>query len=103
MTAKDIVICTNDKIIAQELVENFTENHEDFFPVSNYPKDIELGTSRLYLSNGETIIASFLIEEKGLREWRGKEKKVLLLKKFSGKQENLKNDRCAAMGGFRYF
>ena len=99
---KDIVICTNEKTILEELAENFDKNHEDFFPVSNYPKDIELGTSRLYLSNGEKITASFLIKEKTTREWRGKEKKVLVLEKFSGKQEDVTNTRCAAMGGFRY-
>jgi len=99
---KDIVICTNEKTILEELAENFDENHEDFFPVSNYPKDIEVGKSRLYLSNGEKITASFLIKEETTREWQGKEKKVLLLKKFSGKQEDVTNTRCAAMGGFRY-
>lgn len=99
---KDIVICTNIKTLGEEAKENFDPNHEDFWPVANYPKDIQKGKSRLYLSANGKILASFLIRDKAEREWRGKKKKVLLLEKESGRIENIDNPICAAMGGFRY-
>ena len=99
---KDIVICTQLDTILEEIKENFDPNWEDFFPVSNYPKDIKYGESRMYLSSEGKIIASFLIKDKAEREWKGKTKKVLLLEKESARKECVNNDRCAAMGGFRY-
>lgn len=99
------MICTNIDTIREEVKENFDPNHEDFWPVSNYPKKIEYGKSRLYLSINGKPIASFLIKGKAEKEWKGKIKKVLLLAKNSAKMEDTLNtvaQACAAMGGFRY-
>jgi len=100
---KDIVICTNIDTIKDEIIENFDPEHEDFWPVANYPKDIEVGKSRLHLSANGEFVVSFLIKDKAEREWKGEQKKVLLLEKRSAKLEDfIINDQCAAMGGYRY-
>ena len=100
---RDIFISTKRENIENELLENMDPDFEDFWPVSNWPKDMIEGESRLYLTVGQEKVASFIIEGKDEREWRGRMKKVLLLKKESGRREEGKIAKPAApMGGYRY-
>lgn len=99
-----IVVCTKKETIEQEIKENKDPNHEDYWPVSNFPTRQKFipGESRLFLSDGEDLHASFLIEGVGEREWQGKTKKVVLLKKDSVQKAEGKVIACAIKGGFRY-
>lgn len=100
---RDIFVSTKRETIEEEMKENMDPNHEDFRPVSTYPRDITERVSRLYLTVGQEKVASFIIEEKGEREWQGRKKKVLLLKKESARRGN--GDikiKPAPHGGYRY-
>ncbi len=101
---KNIFISTKREFIEEEMKENLDNDYEDFWPVGKYPKDLIMGKSRLYLTVKQEMVASFIIEEMGEREWRGRMKKVLLLKKESVRREKGKIDKPAApRGGYRYF
>ena len=99
----DIFISTKRETIEKEIEENMDPNHEDFWSVSNYPTKIIKGKSRLYLTVGQEKVASFIIEGVGERKWRGRLKKVLLLKKESVRKESgIIDKKPAPMGGYSY-
>lgn len=98
-----IFVSTKRKTIEEEIKENMNPNWEDFWPVPTYPKDVIEGVSRLYLTVGHEKVASFIIEGKGEREWQGRRKKVLLLKKESARrEEGIIEKNPAPRGGYRY-
>jgi len=101
---KHIVVCTKLDTIREEIQENADPNHEDFWPVSNFPKEIVPGKSRLVLADSESreMKASFLISGTEIRDWKGKPTKVVTLAKNSAILEAGKITKCAIRGGFRY-
>lgn len=98
-----IFISTKRETIEEEMKENLEDDHDDFWAVGSYPTKVIEGISRLYLTVGHEMVASFIIEEFGEREWRNRIKKCLLLKKGSIRREKgeiMKNP--APMGGYTY-
>ena len=100
---RDIFISTKRVTIEEEMRENLEDDHEDFWAVSNWPKDIIEGISRLYLTVGREMVASFIIKGQGEEVWQGSIKKVLYLKKESVRRESgMVEKNPAPMGGYRY-